>query len=108
MYYLPTNAHGHRQMQQGKNNVFHDLYFLLLSPFRVRFWHLRLVTGCQGICEPNLLPLLNNRRSDCAIDRSKIYYGQALCKRYSQIYFYLFRLNYYNILIHRLIHSYLI
>ncbi len=37
---------------------------MLLSPLRVRLWHLRLLTGCQGIGEPNLLPLLNNNRAE--------------------------------------------
>ena len=54
------------------NGFFLMLTLLLLSPLRVRYWHLRLVAGCQGISEPNLLPLLNNNRNSCELMDSKI------------------------------------
>ncbi len=61
--------------------IFFIASYSLLSPFRVRFWHLRLVAGCQGITEPNLLPLLNNISRRCAtIDASNICLKKIICK----------------------------
>jgi hypothetical protein len=67
------------------------LLYLLLSPLRVRFWHLRLMTGCQGICEPNLLPLLNNNRKTCELMESKIRGRRAKVKCYWPSFLFLFR-----------------
>ncbi len=46
---------------------------LLLFPFRARCWHLRRGAGCQGVTEPHLSPLLNNRGAPWrTLDATKI------------------------------------